>query len=490
LGRQFGLEKLFRVDVSALTFNKLRLACEEAALSHGLNVPMIEIIVHQDMRISSNGTTLYLASELAEMPGAPLQAMISFALYFHTQMALSQRVHYQAPLRFAQRLAALIVGLRSAPRRLGESDGARARDSAKACYRGSHVALLQALLMSRGGIQTDDQSFLGEPLFEDAEQINEFARHLESLIEGDFADDSFLQLRPTNKLLQMAHKTSKLLDANDRNASSQVASLNRLYQSTGPVGSVAYFMSRVSNQALSDHERIQLLVDLLANFQPIQVRLQLVDFTASQLMALSEAQKLSLMTLLRETLSTATCNADRRMNLHETRAQDLGQESFSDYSPILTWTLLSVLRSKLNLNDLELGTRKPLTDKAKRRCIGELFFVAAELGGAASSISARALRDQVDAVCEALDIDRPVSSPDEFQAAAWLEALEDLTRFSLHETLSILDALSLWGLENVIYQAWLDAICQRLKVQRQLTHNVKPEFSTADQASLSAQVTQ
>jgi hypothetical protein len=106
---------LFRVSASALIFDKLRLACEEAALSHGLNVPVIKVIHHQDIQISSDGTILCLASELADMPAVPLQALLSFALYFHTEMLVGQRLRQPAPKRFGQRLAALMVGMRSAP---------------------------------------------------------------------------------------------------------------------------------------------------------------------------------------------------------------------------------------------------------------------------------------------------------------------------------------------------------------------------------------
>ncbi len=465
---------MFRLDAPVLIFDKLRLACEEAALSHGLNVPMIKIIDRQDIQISSDGETLYLASELAEMPSVPMQALISFALYFHSHMAARQPSQCQAPRSFGQRLAALLVGLRSAPRKLERTPGPVAREAARASYRGNHVALLQALLISRTGLQTCDQSFTGESLFEDTEQIAEFAQHLESLIESDYADSQDMQLKPPNKLLTLAHKTSKLLDAGDRNATHQVANLNRLYQSIGPVGSVARVISRISSTVLSDTERNQVLVELLAKVQPVQARLQLVDFAASQLMSLSATQKLSVMTQLRETLSRLTNPDGSSGAAGPLQTPEAVQHPLAlGESSILTWTLLSVLRSKLNLVELDTTKQKPLSDKEKRRCIGELFFIAAELGGEESSISARALRNQVDAVCESLDIDRPVSSPDEFQAAAWLEALDDLTRFSLHETLSILDALSLWGQENIIYQAWFDAICQRLKVQRHLASAAK-----------------
>jgi hypothetical protein len=476
---------LFRLGAPVLIVDKLRLACEEAALGHGLNVPMIRIIDRQDIQISSDGHILYLASELAEMPGVPLQALISFALYFHTHMAAGQRLRQQAPRSFGQRLAALLVGLRSAPRKLERIPGPAAREEAKASYRGSHVALLQALLMSRTGLQTCDESFAGESLFEDTEQISEFAQHLESLIESDYSDSHNDQLKPSNKLLTLAHKTSKLLDTGDRNANKQVANLNRLYQSIGPVGSVAHVISRVSSRTLSDAERNQVLVELLADVQPVQARLQLVDFAASQLMPLSDTQKLSVMTQLRETLSSLTTPEGSSIAAAPLQSQEETRiDQALGVSPILTWTLLSVLRSKLNLNEAETTKPKPLSDKEKRRCIGELFFIAAELGGEESSISARALRNQVDAVCESLDIDRPVSSPDEFQAAAWLEAMDDLSRFSLHETLSILDVLSLWGQENIIYQAWLDAICQRLKVQRHLASSIKPKSSHTDQATI------
>lgn len=474
---------MFRLDAPALIFDKLRLACEEAALSHGLNVPMIKMIDRQDIQISSDGQTLFLASELAEMPSVPLQALISFALYFHTHMATRQLMQHLAPRGFAQRLAALLVGLRSAPRKLERAPGPMAREEAMASYRGNHVALLQALLMSRTGLQTCDESFAGESLFEDTEQITEFAQHLESMIESNYSDSQDDPSKPPSKLLTLAHKTSKLLDAGDRNTTNQVINLNRLYQSIGPVGSVAHVISRVSSTTLSDAERNQVLVELLANVQPVQARLPLVDFAASQLMPLSEGRKLSVITLLRETLSGLTTPDGHGF----TAAPLQDQESLRNHkalgeSSILTWTLLSVLRSKLNLNEAGTGPPKALSDKEKRRCIGELFFIAAELGGEESSISARALRNQVDAVCESLDIDRPVSSPDEFQAAAWLEALDDLARFSLHETLLILDALSLWGQENIIYQAWFDALCQRLQVQRHLASATKPWPQGADRA--------
>jgi hypothetical protein len=437
---------------------KLRLACEEAALSHGLNVPMIHIVPHQEMRISSDGDTLYLASELAEMPNVALLALISFALYFHTHVGVHRRMIAQGPRSFGQKLATLVVGFGSAPRKFDYALGPVAREEAKASYKGSHVALLQALLMSRSGLVSNDESlfaesFLGDSLFEDGEQVAEFARHLESLIEGDFPDAREQHLQAPNKLLKLAHRTSKLLEAGDPNSSKQVASLNRLYLSIGPVGSLAFIISRLANTTLSDDERIQVLLELLVSVEPLQVRLQLVDFAASQWLALSNTQRLSLIAKLREALSKMP----------------------SIESPILTWTLLSVLRSKLNLDETEIVKLKPLNDKAKRRCIGELFFTAAELGGEASPISARALRDQVDAVCESLDIDRPVTSPDEFQAAAWLEALDDLSRFTLHETLCVLDALTLWGQENIMYQTWLDAICQRLKVQRQFSTPLKTQ---------------
>lgn len=475
---------MFRLDAPVLIFDKLRLACEEAALSHGLNVPMIKIIDRQDIQISSNGHTLFLASELAEMPAVPLQALISFSLYFHTYLAARLRMQHPAPRSFGKRLAALLIGLSSAPRKLERPPGPLAREEAKASYRGSHVALLQALLMSRTGLQTSDESFAGESLFEDTEQINEFAQHLESLIDSDYSDSQDYPLIPPNKLLTLAHKTSKLLDVGDRNATHQVANLNRLYQSIGPVGSVAQVISRISNKALSDAERNQVLVELLANVQPVQARLQLVDFAASQLMALSPMQKLSVMAQLRETLSSLTNPDGSSVAAGPLLPQDTARTHLAlGESSILTWTLLSVLRSKLNLVDVDVTKQKPLSDKEKRRCIGELFFLAAELGGEENSISARALRNQVDAVCESLDIDRPVSSPDEFQAAAWLEALDDLSRFSLHETLSILDALSLWGQENIIYQAWFDAICERLKVQRHLASSAKLRSGQTDQAS-------
>jgi hypothetical protein len=463
LHRQFGLEKLFRVDAPALDFDKLRLACEEAALSHGLNVPLLQVIRHSDAQVSSDGQTLYLSSDLEQMPSVPLAALISFALYFHSHRVASQRDLRSAPRGLGQKLASLIVGLRSAPVKIEQAQGAAAREEAKTSYKGNHSALLQALLMSRSGLQTECADFPGAPLFEDAEQINDFAQHLEGLIEGDFPD-AFDQLLPAqNKLLKLAHKTSKLLDAGDRHANNQVASLNRLYQSIGPVGSVASIINRVSDQRLCDTDRTQVLVELMTTTQPLQARLQLVDFAASQLLALTVSQRMSLITQLRETLS----------GLANQEATELAQplKAFGE-SQILTWTLMSVLRSKLHISETDGSRQRPLTDKAKRRCIGELFFIAAELGGEESSISARALRNQVDAVCESLDMDRPVSSPDEFQAAAWLEALDDLSRFSLHETLSILDALSAWGKENVIYQAWFDAICQRLKVQRQLALDV------------------
>ena len=80
-----------------MIFDKLRLVCEEAALGHGLNVPMIKVIAHEDMQISSDGETLYLSSELGEMPRVPLLALISFALYFHTRMALSLRMCVASP---------------------------------------------------------------------------------------------------------------------------------------------------------------------------------------------------------------------------------------------------------------------------------------------------------------------------------------------------------------------------------------------------------
>jgi hypothetical protein len=451
------------VEVPVLISDQLRLACEEAALSNGLNVPMIKIISYKDIQISSDGICLYLSSEIAQMPSAPRLALIAFALYFHTEIVARQRKDPPAPPRIGQRLAALMVGLRSAPRKLeknvGEDASHSAREAAKASYKGSHAALLQAVLIGRMGLQSSHDGFVGARLFEDGEEIGHFAQHLDGLIEGDFSDDQDHFLPLPNKLLKLAHKTSKLLDAGERNVSSQVASLNRLYQSIGPVGSVAYMICRISSGAPSDAERVQIMLELLTKVQPLQVRLQLVDFAASQLLGLSDARKLSLMSLLREALSSSV---------------EIGE------APILTWTLLSVLRSKLHITEPEDSKPKPLSDKAKRRCIGELFFVAAELGGEESSISARALRNQVDAVCESLDIDRPVSSPDEFQAAAWLEALDDLDRFSLHETLSILDALCLWGQEDRVYQTWLDAVCQRLKVQRQLATGTKSKSGTKD----------
>ena len=456
------------MEVPVLIVDPLRLACEEAALSHGLNVPIIKIVAHQDMQISSDGQTLYLASGLADLPSAPRFALISFSLYFHTALSANQRMQYRAPRGLGQRFIELIVGLRSAPLKLEQPPGRHAREAAKASYKGNHSALLQALLMSRIGLQVSDPAFAGERLFDDSEDISEFAQQLEGFIEGDFSDQRDDLLPLPNKLLKIAHKTSTLLEIGDRNTPHQVASLNRLYQSIGPVGTVAYVIKRVSSTVLSDADRLQVMVELLTSVLPLQVRLQLVDFAASKLLVLNDMQKLSFISLLRETLSSLA-NFEEKDASVEPTGVTLGE------SPILTWTFLSVLRSKLNLKESVEAKQKPLADKDKRRCIAELFYVAAELGGEGSSISARALRDQVDAVCEALEIDRPVSSPDEFQAAAWLEALDELDRFSLHETLCILDALSLWGQNDSTYQTWLDAICQRLRVQRQLASALKPK---------------
>ena len=89
-----------------------------------------------------------------------------------------------------------------------------------------------------------------------------------------------------------------------------------------------------------------------------------------------------------------------------------GQHTQDEESPhILAWTLLSVLRGKIQPPDD--NPRKPelLADKDKRRCLATLLFVASEMAGEDESISARALRNQLDKVSETLDIDRPVSAP-------------------------------------------------------------------------------
>ena len=63
--------------------------------------------------------------------------------------------------------------------------------------------------------------------------------------------------------------------------------------------------------------------------------------------------------------------------------------------------------------------------------------------------------------------------PDVFQAAAWTETLEDLTRFSLHDSLSLIDALGEWGKDSERYQTWLDALCQKLHLHREDARPVK-----------------
>ncbi len=476
-----------------MIINQLRLACEEAALSSGLNVPVVQVINHSDLQASSDGSVLYLSSGIHDMAPAPLAAYLTLCLHFHSQLAHVLMVRSRESLSLGERLrfgwnrlSAALTG-QPAPslernRFLGTPglpydpeqtlDLARlARQRAISKFESSQVALLQALLMVRGGQTGLDEEFAGAPLFEDAEQLAELAKYLEILFEGQFTDDTEKTMPQPNKMLRLAHKTSKLIEPSSPAAISQVAGLNRLYASIGPVGTLAHVISRLVSEQQSDAERVSVLTELLTRISPPQARLQLVDFAASRLLKLSRLQRQSLFARLREALSLSMGPA----SAHGVQA------GHSEDPHILAWTLLSVLRSKIDLSETDLQPREVLNDKDKRRCISELFFVAAELGGEEASISARAIRNQVDAICEALGIDRPVSSPDEFQAAAWIEALEDLSRFSLHEALAIIDALSAWGKESETYQVWLDALCQYLHIQRESTIPFQPKVLTGYQ---------
>lgn len=469
--RQFSLVEWLCPDTDSLTTETLHLACEEAALASAQSVPSIQILTRTDMLASSDGHILFLSSGISNMAAGPLQAYLGLCLNFHHQYSSYLRARRAVGSSLGERA---VSALRRASRRLlgqrpglatGQASGTlppdpeeelahRARQRSFSRLASGDGKLLQALLLVQAGFEEEDDALPGAPLFADSQQLGELARFLEMLLEGAHEPTGdALPWPQASKLLRLAHKTSLLIELGSNATEQQVAGLNRLYAPVGPVGSLAYVIRRLVNEPQSDYDRVNLLVEVLTSAAPVQARLQLVDLAASRLLKLPAGQRQTLLALLRDALGEKA--------LKDPLAGD------EEAHHILAWTLFSVLRGKIQPHESPARRPEPLSDRDKRRCLAKLLFVASEMAGEEESISARTLRNQLDKVSEALDIDRPVSAPDVFQAAAWTETLEDLTRLPLHDSLSLIDALAEWGRDSDRYQTWLDALCHKLNLQRE-----------------------
>ena len=464
------------MKIDPVIAQRIRQACEETALAGGLSIAPCEILSGADLSIRSDGERLYLSQEIHSLETFSQFAYLGLALHFHDQIAQASHKAMLEPQSWWARLKAYLFGF-------DKTANASARESGEAirANAGSHVTvvtasrltpeqleqarsraianllnarlvapknLLQVLLMVQASVSNANGSAHGATLFEDEKQLLALVNRLEEEIETSPLAEASRPLAQASQLLRLAYKTSYLIDSRGPSAKAQVAGLNRLYSTLGEVGSLALVINKLSSNSLSDPERVNVLLEILTQVNPQNARLALIDFAASKLQAQEPSKCLALSNRLREELS---------------QCKDLSMDT-----QILAWTLLSLFRQKLLAEDPQ-HSRTALTEKIKRRCLSELFFVASELGTQDTSISARALRDKLDSVCEAIEIARPASSPDEFQAAAWIEAMEELSQFTLHETLCILDGLAEWGQENLSYQVWMEALCQRLKVQRELS---------------------